>query len=385
MQSLTEILADVQQIAVEVVRPWAESIDTQARWPEENIRALQQAGLGGLVVPAALGGLGHGLVGLARVCEILGRECGSTGLCFGMHCVGAAVLATKATDEQQRVYLEPICRGEHLTTLALSEPGTGAHFYLAHTRLVDTGHDGFLVQGQKSFVTNGGHADSYVVSTVAADPDAPPGMFSCVVVNRAAPGITWGDPWDGAGMRGNASRSMYLEDVPIPRRDLLGQQGDEIWYVFTVIAPYFLVAMAGTYLGIAAAALDQARDHLTQRRYSHTGASLARQEVLQHRLGTLWARIEATRRLIYHAAELGDSGSPDALPALLSAKAEVADRAVGVVNDALTLVGGIGYQSESGLMRRLRDARAAHIMAPTTDMLRTWTGRALLGLPLLAE
>ena len=186
-------------------------------------------------------------------------------------------------------------------------------------------------------------------------------------------------------MRGNDSRSLTLEDVRLERRQLLGSHGDEIWYVFNVIAPYFLMAMAGTYLGVATAALEEARTHLLKRRYAAGGGALARQPVLQHRLGTMWSWLERTRRLVYHAAEAADAGRDDALPALCSAKAEVAECAVGIANEALTLAGGVAYRENSRLSRCLRDARAAHVMAPTTDILRTWTGRALLELPLLSD
>lgn len=355
--SLEEVLGRTGEIVRGVVAAEAPAVDREARWPEAGIGAMRTEGLGGLVVSQSSGGLGHGLFALARVCEILGRECPSTALCFGMHCVGAAVISAKATIYQQQRYLEPIARGEHLTTLALSEPGNGAHFYLPQTRLAATSPETFGVTGIKSFVTNGGYSDSYVVSVVAEDPDAPPGQFSCVVVPEEAEGLAWGKPWNGLGMRGNSSRTVELRDVSIPRGNLLGEEGDEIWYVFSVIAPYFLVAMAGTYLGVASAALEEARTHLSKRRYALSGSTLARQPVLQHRLGALWAEVERTRRLIYHAANQGDSGAPDALLALLSAKAEVADCAVDVANEAMTLTGGISYQEGSKLDRCLRDAR----------------------------
>lgn len=382
---MEEVLRRTQVVAREVLTPLTETTDREARWPEPAIRALQDCGLGGLVAPETSGGLGHGLLALAQVCETLGRVCGSTGLCFGMHCVGTAVLAAKATEDQHERYLRPIAEGKHLTTLALSEPGTGAHFYLPQTELVTVSPNEFRVTGTKSFVTNGGLADSYVMSTAAADPDALPGMFSCVVISKDALGLSWSDQWAGLGMRGNAARTATLDQVPVSRSDLLGDEGDEIWYVFQVVAPYFLVAMAGTYLGIAAAALEEARRHLETRRYAHSGATLGQQPVLQHRLGTLWGEVERTRQLIYHAARLGDEGSEAALLALCAAKSEVADSAVHVANEAMTLLGGRAYRDGSPLDRHLRDARAAHVMAPTTEMLRTWTGRALLGLPLLGE
>jgi alkylation response protein AidB-like acyl-CoA dehydrogenase len=360
-------------------------VDQAAVWPQAGIRALFEAGLGGLVVSREHGGLGHGLLATAQVCATLGRECASTALCFGMHLVASAVINAKSTEEQGRQFLAPIASGQHLTTLALSEPGTGVHFYLPQTRMADAEPDGFTVTGTKSFVTNGGRADSYVLSTVAADPDAPPGLFSCVVVPADSPGLTWGQPWAGMGMRGNSSVTLKLEDVPVARANLLGQPGDQIWYIFEVVAPYFLTAMAGTYLGVAEAALEEVRSHLLEREYDHTGASLARQQVLQHRLGQMWATVARCRSLLYHAAAAGDTRPAEGLLDILSAKAEVAESAVNVVNEAMTLTGGMAYRENSRLARLLRDARAAHIMSPTTDLLRVWTGRAYLGLPLLSD
>ena len=371
-------------VADGVVKSEAAVVDDDWRWPEHGIRALQEAGLAGLVVPTSYGGLGYGMFALARVCEILGERCSSTGLCFGMHCVGSAVIAAKATPDHA-AYLESISRGEHLTTLALSEPGTGAHFYYPQTVLESVGSDLLRLNGCKSFVTNGGRADSYVISTVAADPSSPPGDFSCVIVRGDSKGMDWGPEWSGIGMRGNSSRTVTLNNVEVACADLLGKEGDQIWYVFNVIAPYFLMAMAGCYLGISTAALDVARVHLTSRRHTHSGATLDQVGVLQHRLGTLWGIVERTRRLIYYASSHADAGRDDALPALFAAKVEAADCAVTVVNEAMTLTGGVSYEAGNKLGRLLRDARAAHVMAPTTDILRTWIARSLLDQPILGE
>jgi len=218
MTELTSIVGRARELARPGVARDASEVDTQARWPEAGLRALQREGLGGLVVPAASGGLGLGLLALARVCEELGRSCASTGISFGMHCVASAVIAAKATPYQRGRYLEAISAGRHFTTLALSEPGSGAHFYYPQTRLVADSPDMYRVTGDKVFVTNGGHADSYVVSTVAAEAEAPPGHFSCVLVAAGADGLAWGAPWQGLGMRGNSSRALGLRGVPVPRR-----------------------------------------------------------------------------------------------------------------------------------------------------------------------
>ena len=380
--SLRPLLDAARDIAVTVCAPRSEAEDREARWPAEAMEALKRSGLTGLQAPRAVGGHGEGMAGLVAICEVLAQESASTALCFGMHCVGTAVIAAKATDEQKQQYLEPIARGEHLTTLALSEPGSGAFFFYPETSITRHG-DEYEISGSKSFVTNAGHADSYVISTSAVEGGPDAGAFSCVLVDRDRPGIAWQDEWRGVGMRGNDSRTLRLGAVRIPRANLLGEEGDQLWYVFEVVAPYFLMAMAGTYLGLAQAAFDEARKHVSTRRYAHTGELLGAAPVVSHRLGELWMTLEATRQLIYSAAARGDADAPNALSAILACKAAAGDTAVHIANEAMTLCGGSAYRDNSRLARILRDARASHVMAPTTDLLKTWLGRALINLPLI--
>ena len=375
-----------EEVVAEVILPKAEVTDKDAIWPEINLHALQDAGLGGLVVPAELGGQGQGLYTLARVCETIGSACASTAMCYGMHCVGAAVISAKATDYHKEHFIDPINKGDHITTIGLSESGSGAHFYFPQTQLSRGKNNKYVINGEKTFVTNGSHADSYVITTISPSGEGHAGEFSCLVIDAQTKGLIWGPEWRGFGMRGNSSRSVELNNARVPVNTMLGQEGDQIWYVFNVVAPYFLTAMSGTYLGIATSSVNEAKEHLLHRRHTISGKNLANQQVLQHRLGELWSEVERTRRLLYYAAQKYDGpDSNSALPALLASKAEVANCAVNVVNEVMTLMGGIAYREGATLQRNLRDARAAHVMAPTTDILRIWTGRALLGLPLLTE
>ncbi len=172
------VLETVQDIAKTLVADRAADVDHLVLWSEQGIRALQQAGLVGMAIPREFGGLGQDSFAVAQTCEILEQECASTAMCFGMHLVSSAVLSAKATRDKQVRYLQPIIEGRHLTTLSLSESGTGSQFYIPRTRLDAISPDLYRVNGAKTFVTNGGHADSYVVSTVAAGPDGPLGQFS---------------------------------------------------------------------------------------------------------------------------------------------------------------------------------------------------------------
>jgi isovaleryl-CoA dehydrogenase len=382
--SLDEVVGRAREIARSIVAEDAEREDREALWPERSLRALADAGLTRLHVPRAAGGEGLGLEALARACEALACESPSTAICFGMHCVGTAVIAAKATGSQRQRYLEPIAAGQHLTTLALSEPGTGSHFWIPETAARPEG-EALVVDGTKAFVTNGGHADSYVASVkgVGGDGEAGEGSFSCVVLDADTEGMHWQDPWRGLGMRANSSRTVDLRGARVPRENLLGEPGDQLWYVFEVVAPYFLTAMAGTYLGAAAEALEIAREHVGARRYAHSGELLGSDPVIAHRLGALWLDVERTRQLVYMATQRGDAGHAEALLPVLGAKAAASDSAVLVTNEALTLCGGSGYGEYGKLGRLLRDARASHVMAPTTDILKTWMGRAQLNLSLV--
>jgi isovaleryl-CoA dehydrogenase len=379
---LRELRQIADRVAEEVIAPRAEEVDRTARWPEHALSALGEAGLMGLLVPRAAGGEGQGLVGLVIVTEAIARACSSAAMCFGMHCVGTAAIAAKASALQSERYLRAIAEGRHVTSLALSEPGAGSHLYLSETSL-RRDDDGYVVDGVKSFVTNGGHADSYVVSTVASDPDAKLGEFSCLIVDADNEGLVWLEPWRGMGMRGNASRGFRLESVRVPHGNLLGEEGDQAWYVFEVVTPYFLMAMSATYLGIASAALDLTIEHLLTRHTPHTDGALAEVPEIQLELAEMWASVEACRQLVFDAARRADEGDAGGIPALYMSKALAAETAVSVTNQAMTLCGGIAYRENAKLARLLRDARAAHVMAPTTHMLKQWTSRSLLGLPLL--
>jgi isovaleryl-CoA dehydrogenase len=384
-ENLPPKLRELQDIAVKVAKeqiaPLAEEIDQKCEWPSAGMRALANAGLMGLHVPIELGGHGQGLLGLIATTEAIGKVCSSTSMCYAMHCVATAVITAKVTKVQEEHYLQPIAEGKHITTLALSEPGTGIHFFFPQTNLTKE-NNAYVIEGTKHFITNGDHADSYVVSTMASEP-SPAGEFSCFIVDKDSSGMQWLDPWAGLGMRGNSSRACDFNNVCVPFSNLLGSEGDQIWYVFQVIAPYFLMAMAGVYLGIAQAALHETMVHLKGRVHAHSGEALSEVPLLQYKLAEMWGEVQRTRILVYHAARLGDLGDENALPAILMAKASAADTAVSVTNEAMTRCGGMAYRENAKLARLMRDARASHVMAPTTDILKQWTGKALLGLPIL--
>jgi isovaleryl-CoA dehydrogenase len=142
------------------------------------------------------------------------------------------------------------------------------------------------------------------------------------------------------GMRANSSRTVRLDNVFVPEQRLLGEQGDQLWYIFEVVAPLFLMAMAGTYIGVAAECVEAARVQLGSRRHSHTGELLGASPLLAHRLGELWLNLESSRQLVTSAARRADAGDPQALVPVLACKVAAARAAVDIANEAMTLAGG---------------------------------------------
>jgi isovaleryl-CoA dehydrogenase len=383
--SVKRIRDVVDKIALEDIKPKANEVDKRFMWPKHSLDALSDAGLMGLNVPKKYGGMEQGLTALGVISETIGRYCPSSALCYAMHCVGSAVISGKVTQYQGSKYLKEISKGNHITTLALSESGTGSHFYYPETNLKSEGEN-YILNGEKDFITNGSRADSYVISTKSTGKvKFAKGMFNCLILDDGLKGIDWKEPWHGFGMRGNSSRGCNLSNVKVLKKNLLGAEGDQDWYIFEIVAPYFLMAMAGTYLGIAQSAYDIAVHHLKSRKYSHSGTSLADVPVLQAKLGRMFTEVQKTRGLIYDAALKGDQGHKSALVSILACKADAGRTAVDVTNDAMTLCGGAAYAENSFLARLLRDARASHVMAPTTTILEEWVGRTLLGIPILPD
>ena len=379
------ILDKIQQISESVINDNTHHTDKVAHWPKQAIDTLRHEGLAGLTIPIEYGGLGQGTETLAKVSEQIGQYCSHTAVCFGMHAVASATIASKATTHQHQNYLTPICEGRHITTIALHEASSGSQFYLPQTRMQYHSATQYNINGSKSFVINGAQADSYIISAVADNSAQPNEQFNCFIVDGNSTGIQWAKEANAPSLYGHSRQHLTLSDVKIPSENILGQYGDQIWYIFNVITPYFLAAMAGTYLGITRAALDKLITHIKHREFSFNGRPLASSSVIQYQLGQLWAQYARSRALVYQATACYDSNQEHQLIDLFAAKAEAADVMLHIINESMTLCGHDAYDKEATLEQLLREARAAHLISPTTDILRIWTGRSILEQPLLTD
>jgi alkylation response protein AidB-like acyl-CoA dehydrogenase len=366
-----------RQVAEETLAPAAAAVDAAREFPRENFRALAAAGLLGLLAPAAQGGSGANLSTFAAVCEELGRGCASTAMCFLMHGCATATIAARASAEQAERWLRPIAEGRAISTLAFSERGTGAHFYNPEIQARRNG--GYILSGTKSFVTSGGHADTYL-ALVKASPQAE--GLDVLVIEKDAPGLSFEGDWDGLGMAANSSIRMVLDDVRVPDTHAIGGEGAGTDLVFGVVAPTFLIGVAAVNVGIAQAALEAAVRHATTRTYPPDGKPLATIQAIQFYLAEMKIATDGARALVERAAALADAGDPGALPAVMEAKIAATDAVIEVTNKAMQVCGGQGYSRSLPLERHLRDGRASTVMAPTTEVLKEWLGKIQCGLPL---
>jgi isovaleryl-CoA dehydrogenase len=373
VSNVDSVLAQVRELAQSRIAPAAAEVDSQSRFPDEQLSALGQVGALGLLVPHEHGGVGAGLVVLAVACEAVGAACASTGMVFLMHSVTAATVAGGGGESAARL-LEGMASGDVLGTLAFSERGTGAHFYAPELR-AERRDGSVAVSGRKSFVTSGGHADAMLVLLQGVGEG-----LDCYVVRSDAPGVRFEGGWEGLGMRGNSSIAVEFEDAALDDDARIGAAGGAADLVFGVVAPTFLVGLAAVNVGIAHAALSSALEHAKSRRYPD-GSALVEVATIQHALANMDVDVRAARALLQEAARLADGGDEGALVPLMEAKVLCTDVAARVTQGALEVCGGQGYTPALPIERHLRDARAGAVMAPTNGVLRTWSAKAIAGLP----
>lgn len=359
----------------DVVEPGAVAVDRDGSYPRAQMEALGEAGILGLASSTEVGGVGEGLASAADVVEQLARHCGSTAMVVMMHYSGTAVIEAYGPQDIR----EAIAAGRHVTTLAFSEVGSRSHFW-APLGTATAQDGGARLDAQKSWVTAAGEADSYVWSSRPLAADGPMTLW---LVPSDAPGLSVPARFDGLGLRGNASSPVTAEGVEVPASAMLGADGAGLDIALTAVLPWFLVLNAAASIGLMHAVTDESTVHLTRTQLAHLGQSLAQQPVTRARLARMRIETDQTAALLEDALAAIGGGREDAQLRVLEVKAAAGEAAIDVTDLAMQVCGGAAFRKELGIERRFRDARAAGVMAPTTDALEDFIGRALCGLPLL--
>jgi alkylation response protein AidB-like acyl-CoA dehydrogenase len=277
--------------------------------------------------------------------------------------------------------LSAIAAGNAVTTLAFSEKGSRSHFWAPVSRAVRNSR-GAVLNCEKSFVTSAGRADFYVVSSGAIEGKSP--MDSTLyLVEKDAEGIEWSGSWNGTGLRGNASGPMRLRDCHVGEHAQLTREGEGFKVMMEVVLPWFQIGSSAVSIGIAEAACTGAISHTSAARFEHLNETLASSlPGIRARLAKMRLAVDAARAYLDHTLSKIESGAPDAMLFVLGSKAMAAETALTVTDEAMRACGGAAYSKAVAVERNFRDARAASIMAPTTDALYDFIGKAVAGLPL---
>lgn len=369
----------VREISDRVIAPAAAEHDRAGDWPGSSIKALADGGLLGLSVPEELGGMGLGPSNFVATVEELAAACASTAMIFVMHVCATETIKQSALPQRDSV-LSDIAAGKHLSTLAFSEKGSRSHFWAPISRAGE--QNGFHVLNcQKSFVTSAGHADSYIVSTRAVGAT---GMTesSLYYVEGGTPGFSVAGTWNGLGLRANASAPMSLENARVSPDSLLSPAGEGFNVMLSVVLPWFQLGTSAVANGIGKGALVAAAQHLGSARLEHLNLTLASQPELRARLASARVALDASRALTAEAARSVENPDDSTMLRVLEVKACASETALEVTDKAMRLCGGAGFSRKLPVERYFRDARAGSVMAPTTDALHDFIGKALLGLPL---
>jgi alkylation response protein AidB-like acyl-CoA dehydrogenase len=295
-----------------------------------------------------------------------------------MHLSATMVLAAAPPGDDEAV-LADLARGDKLATLAFSERGSRSHFWVPVSRGKRTSN-GVHIDAHKSWVTSASEADLYVVSTLAPDASGPL-ESNLYLVDRVSAGVSVAARFDGLGMRANDSAPIDLS-VEVAPSARLGDEMSGFALMMEVVLPWFSLGNAAVTLGLARAAIERAIEHVSGAKLEHLDSALADLPTIRAYVAKAWADLVAHEAMLRETARSVERPDEGTVLAVLATKAACNEAALRVTETALRVTGGAGFSKQVGIDRPYRDARAGFVMAPTSDALFDFAGRALCGMEL---
>lgn len=377
MYKLTEEQLEMQQMfrdfAEKEVAPIAIEIDENHRFPEENVAKMQELGFFGIPFDEEYGGIGLDTLTYVLCVEELSKCCASTGVIVSAHTSLCADAINKfGTEEQKEKYLTPLASGEKLGAFALTEPDAGTDASGQKTVAVKDG-DEYVLNGTKIFITNAGHADTYVVFAMTDKSQGTKGI-SAFIVEKGMPGFDFGSKEDKMGIKASSTMELVFRDCRVPAENMLGEEGKGFKYAMQTLDGG-RIGIAAQALGIAEGALNKAIKYVKERQ--QFGRPIAKFQNTQFKIAEMAIEIEAARHLVYKAATLKDAGENYSVAAA-EAKLKAARTAMDVTTKAVQLFGGYGYSKEYEVERMMRDAKITEIYEGTSEVMLMVVGGALL-------
>ena len=361
-----------REFAAEKIAPHAQKWDEEKFFPVDVMREAAALGIGGIYIRDDVGGSALTRFDAALIFEALATGCPTVSSFISIHNMASWMIDAYGSDAQRRKWLPRLCTMELIASYALTEPGAGSDAAALSTRAVRDG-DHYVLNGQKQFISGAGTSDIYVAMVRTGDKGA--GGVSTLVIDRDAPGVSFGANERKMGWNAQPTRAVIFENARVPVANRLGDEGIG-----------FKIAMAGLdggrlniaacSLGGAQAALDKSLAYMKERKAF--GKRLDEFQALQFRLADMAIELEAARTFLWRAAAALDRKDPDATMLCAMAKRFGTDAGFEIANQALQLHGGYGYLAEYGIEKIVRDLRVHQILEGTNEIMRVIVARKLI-------
>ena len=362
----------VSRFASDVIAPMAADIDRSNEFPESLWQQMGELGLHGITVPESHGGAGMGYLAHCVAIEEISRASASVGLSYGAHsnlCINQ--INRNGTEAQKARYLPDLISGKAVGALAMSEPGSGSDVVSMQLRAEKSG-DGYVLNGNKMWITNGPNAETLVVYA-KTDPDAGPRGITAFIIERGMAGFSTAQKLDKLGMRGSNTCELIFSDCVVPEANILGAVGKGVHVLMSGL-DYERVVLAAGPLGIMAACLDVVVPYVHERK--QFGQSIGEFQLMQGKLADMYTTTNACRSYVYAVAgacDRGETTRKDAAGCILYA----AEKGTWCALEAIQALGGNGYINDYPTGRLLRDAKLYEIGAGTSEIRRMLIGREL--------
>jgi butyryl-CoA dehydrogenase len=355
-----------RRIAEERILPVRAELDEKEEFPWDVMKDLANSDMFRVFVPEQYEGLGGGCLDLCLVVEELSRVCSGVAVSYAASGLGSFSLLEYGSEEQRRKYLPEIASGTRLAAFALTEPTAGSDASAIRTTAEKT-QGGYVLNGTKQFITNGGEAELYTVIALTDKTKGARGA-SAFLVEKGTPGFSFGKKEKKMGIRASATRELVFRNCVIPAENMIGREG--LGFIMTMrILDRSRPGIAAQAVGIAQGALEAAVDYARQR--IQFGHPIIAQPVVQNMLADMATQVEAARALTYAAARMIDGGAKKFTEESAMCKVFASDMAMKVTTDAVQVFGGAGYMRDYPVEKMMRDAKITQIYEGTNEVLRS--------------
>ena len=346
------------------VRPIAQEVDEEERFPEETVEKMAKLGMMGIPYPKEYGGAGADNLAYAIAIEELSKACATTSVIVAAHTsLCSYPIFAYGNEEQKRKYMPKLTSGEWLGAFGLTEPGAGTDAAGQQTTAVKDG-DHYILNGSKIFITNAGYADTFVVFTMTDRTKGNHGI-TAFIVEKGYEGFSVGKHEKKMGIRGSSTCELVFEDCIVPAENMLGKEGKGFKVAMGTLDGG-RVGIAAQALGIAEGAIDEAVKYSKER--MQFGKRLSQFQNTQFELADMKARTDAAKMLVYRAAWAKDHNDPHVGMYSAMAKLTAAQTASDVTRRAVQIFGGYGFTRDDPVERMMRDAKITEIYEGTNEV-----------------